>query len=96
MGDVHLHNGLELRLTALHSRIGELGRKSSRMKSMALVEQLGVIEELERQRQSLADELDRLIGDGPDYQETAKTGIETRVDGLYGFASGERPTLRSP
>jgi hypothetical protein len=88
MEETGLHPGLEIRLTALATRIAELRRKMTGAKGPEKIEELGKIEELERRHKVLADRLQKLNDEGPGFRQDTKADIEKVADDLTGRCRG--------
>jgi predicted nucleic acid-binding Zn-ribbon protein len=102
MGKTGLHRGLELRLTALATRIAKLRQKMNQEKGLEKIEEFGEIEELERRYKVLADQLRSLNREGSGFRQDVKAEIEKVADDLTGMVedftiwvdSGYRPEQR--
>ena len=84
MEETGLHRGLEMRLTALASRIAELRQKMNRAKRLEKIEEFGEIEELEQRYKALEDQLSKLNREGPGFRQDMKAEAEKVADDLTG------------
>jgi predicted nucleic acid-binding Zn-ribbon protein len=102
MEETGLHSGLEMRLTALATRIAALRQKMSHAKAPEKIEEFGEIEGLERRYKVLEDQLRKLNGEGPGFRQDMKAEIEKVADDLTSTVeefvtwvdSGYRPDQR--
>ncbi len=84
MNETGLHPGLEMRLTALATRIAELRQKMSEAAPREKIEEFAEIEELERRHKVLEGRLRELNGEGPGFRQDTKAEIEKLADDLSG------------
>ncbi len=84
MEETGLHPGLEMRLTALATRIAKLRQKMSQAKGLEKIEEFGEIEELEQRYKVLEDHLRKLNREGPGFRQDMKAEIEKVADDLTG------------
>ncbi len=102
MEETGLHPALEMKLTALATRIASLRQKMSHAKVLEKIEELGEIGELERRHKVLADQLPGLNREGAGFRQDMKAELEKVADDLTGTVedfvswidSGYRPDQR--
>ncbi len=102
MAETGSHPELEMRLTALAARIAELRLKMARAKGLEKIEAFGEIDELERRRKTLEEQVQRLTRAGPGFRQDVKIEIEkmagdlkdTVEDFVMWLDSGSRPDRR--
>lgn len=84
MEETSLHRELEIRLTALATRIAELRHKMSRAKGAEKIEEFGEITELEKRHATLAGRLQDLHQEGTGFRHEMKVELERLTDDLSG------------
>jgi predicted nucleic acid-binding Zn-ribbon protein len=102
MDEAGLHRGLEMKLTALATRIAKLRQKMSQAKGIEKIEEFGEIEELEQRYKVLDERLRKLNSERPGFRQDMKAEIEKVADDLTGTVadfvtwvdSGYRPDQR--
>ena len=85
MEEPALHSGLEIRLTALATRIADLRGRMNLETERGRTNAFGEIEELEQRHRKLEADLALLDGEGPGFRQDVKAGIEAFADDLAGW-----------
>jgi len=85
MEDAGLHSGLEIRLTALATRIADLRRRMGEGSEQGRIDAFGEIQELEQRHRKLEADFAQLDREGPGFRQDVKAGIEAVATDMSGW-----------